>query len=319
MKIYNKAVLSILGSVLIVGTGSAQNWTINGLPQSTQLTSSATEAAVAIDPATGVATVKTAGAGPSVSISANPTSVLTNATTSITWNASGFGGNLNCTRTSSPSGLTGWSSTSNTATGSTSVTMPATAQTVTISLSCTGDNGSANSFTSVSVTQPGTGGVDCTQRRPGYNGSPRQEVRRSYFSIFNAGFPGPINARWEGQPSGVADGAVIALEFVAPTSPAQGYMDIVDSPDRGGFGRVTAGFSDCPGEISTFVPGSTTVLNPCWGGELKTLSRWTLDPGDVNRCVLIPGKTYFLNITMVERCLSSGGAPANCGLRMEVR
>jgi hypothetical protein len=321
MKTYNKFMLALLGATLVVGTGSAQNWTVNGTPQSTQLTTSANEAAVAIDPATGAATVKTAGAGPSVAISANPSSVNVNAATTISWTASGFGNNLNCTRTSSPA-LTGWANTSTSATGSVSVTMPATVQTVTLTLSCTGDNGAVSNFTNVAVTDPGTA-VNCSQRPPSYNGSPRTLVSRPFFDAWDLPFPGGIGQGTAFLSSGplVSHGTVLALQFVAPTLdlvPFDGYLSAVYSPEGGGRGSIAAGFSECPGEINNNTQG-------CEGSSGKTLSNWTLKttPPDSTYCRLVPGRTYYFNLTVTNAGCVSGPAPgtpgANCAYRLETK
>lgn len=310
MKIYTKFILSILGSALMVGTGSAQSWTVNGTTQATQLTTSANEAALAIDPLTGIASVKTAGAGPSISISANPATVNVGAATSVSWTASGFGNNLACTRTSNAS-LGGWSGPFNLASGSASVTMPASPQTVTITLSCTGDNGSASNFTSVVVSQPNTGA--CATRPPGVFGSPRQVVSQTFFSAWNRDFPGQFNTAFGLGIAGIGEGTVIAYSFVAPTSNfIEGYLLAVYSPDGGGRGSLAAGFSECPGEINN--------LTPTCGGSLgKIRSEWTTN-GRAGACNLIPGRTYYYNLSVENLCLfgPDPGTPGGvCSFRLE--
>ena len=331
MKTHNKIILSMLGSAFLAGTVSAQNWTVNGTTNPLPLTTSSDLSAVAIDPLTGVASVRTAApAGtPAVSITAAPGSVVVNGTTTVTWSATGFtdGAGIavtpTCTRTSSPA-LSGWSGTSVVPIPiPVSVTMPGTQQTVTLTLSCTASNGTASNFTNVVVTQPGAG-VDCSFRPPGYNSgttgvtSPRTLVIRSFFSLYNASFPGPPGQRWDGQPSGVSDGIVLAFEFVAPAAPLNGYLELVSSTDRGGFGVPTTGFSECPGYIVQRLQGSPTALDPCWGGDTKPTAYWTLNPTTPS-CLLTPGKTYYFNITLADRCLNSNNQPANCGLRMYTR
>ena len=297
MKTYNKLMLALLGSTLVVGTGSAQTWTVNGNTQSTPLTTNANEAAVAIDPLSGIASVRTPGAGPSVSISANPTSVNVGVNTSISWTASGFGNNLNCTRSSSPA-LSGWSGPSSGATGSVSVTMPATAQTVTITLSCSGDSGSAANSTNVNVIQSGSS-VDCSQRPPSYNGTPRTLVNRSYFEAWDLPFPGAIGqGAFNGGGTGILHGTVSAFQFVAPSSatvPFDGYLISVYSPEHGGRGTIVAGFSECPGEINNQTPN-------CAGDISKPRSDWTVRvPPTANFCAFVPGRTYYYNINIVKQ------------------
>ena len=72
MKTCLKFILPIAATALMVFSASAQNWTVNGATQQRPLTPSASESAVAVDPANGIVSVKTDGIGPSISISANP-------------------------------------------------------------------------------------------------------------------------------------------------------------------------------------------------------------------------------------------------------
>ena len=315
----------MVGFAFVAGTGSAQTYTVNGVTQPSPLIESATLSAVSVDPFTGNVAIRTAApAGtPVVSISAAPASVSVNGTTTVSWSTSGFTGALNCTRTSSPA-LSGWTGTSTLASGSVAVTMPSAAQTVTLTLSCTGGNGTASNSTNVAVTQPG--GVDCSTRPPGYNSngtiagtSPRSLVVRPFLQLFNEAFPGTSGSRWQGDPNGVADGAVLAFEFVAAnTLRPNGRFEAVDNPDRGGFGQVTTAISECPGHIAQRSQSAPAELSACWGGFLKTSAYWSFIPGN-NDCLLIPGKTYYYNITMSERCLNANNQPSNCGLRVYTR
>ncbi len=312
MKTYNKFILALLCSTLVVGTGSAQNWTVNGTTQTTQLTTSANESAVAIDPLTGVATVKTAGAGPSVAISASPNSVNVNGASTISWTASGFGNNLNCTRTSSPAGLSGWSGSSTNATGSVSVTMPATAQSVSLTLSCTGDNGNVSNFTTVAV---GTA-VDCTQRPPGVSGAPgvpassRILVNRQFSSIWGTDFPGTFGPAVT---SNITDGTVVAYAFMAPfNNTIEGYFQTVPTPTGSGLGTAATSLSECPGDISNAVP----TCEPSFG---KTRNEWTTN-GRLDACNLIPGRQYYYNLSILGSCTFAGGAPgATCAMVIEAK
>ena len=307
MKTYNKFILALLGSTLVVSTGTAQTWTVNGNPQSTPLTASANEAAVAIDPITGIASVRTPGAGPSLTISANPSALAVNASTTVSWNAAGFGGNLNCTRSSTPT-LSGWTGSISTASGSVSVTMPSTAQTVTLTLNCTGDNGTAGNSTNVTVASAG----QCGLRPPSLFGSPRNLINQTFSSVWNSSFPGPFNAAYGAGVPGINEGTVIAYSFVAPTGNAvEGYLLAVYSPDSGGRGSLAAGFSECPGEINNLTP-------TCSGSAGKIRSEWT-STGRAGACNLIPGRTYYYNLS-VESCVSGPepGTPGGiCSFRLE--
>ena len=312
MKTYNKFILALLGTTLVVGTGAAQTWTVNGSPQSTPLTTSANEAAVAIDPVSGIASVRTPGAGPSVLISANPTSVNVSVNTSISWTASGFGNNLNCTRTSSPSGLNNWSGSFPNATGSVFVTMPATAQTVTLTLSCTGDNGTASNFITVAVN-PNNG--TCSNRPPNVFGSPRAVVRKTFSSIWNTDFPGVFGSAFGVNAPPIADGTVVAYSFVAPfNNVIEGYLQLAFSPDGGGRGTLAAGFSECEGEINNLQP-------TCEAGTFKLRNEWTTT-GRAGACSLIPGRTYYYNMSTEGPCVfgPDPGTPGGlCSFRLNSR
>ena len=300
MKTYNRIILSILGCAL-VAVGSA----VNGAPQNI-------ESAVSIDPFTGFVEVKIFPA-PSVAISANPTSVSVNLATSVSWTASNFGGNLNCTRTSTPT-LSGWNGAFTGASGTVSVTMPASAQTVTLTLSCTGDNGSAGNSTNVTVT-PST--ADCSTRPPSYNGSPRFLVSRSFFEAWKLDFPGSVGqGAFNGGTMGIQHGTVSAFQFIAPSAsavPFDGYLQMVYNPDRGGRGTIVAGFSECPGVINSLVPN-------CEASVSKPRSDWTVKiPPTTSLCALVPGRTYYYNISVSNTgcTFSSGATGAECGYRLE--
>ncbi len=311
MKTYNKLILSMLGSAFVVGAVSAQNWTLNGVTQPQQLTTSSNESAVAIDPLTGVASVKTAGVGPSVAISANPSSLDINSATTVSWTASNFGNNLNCTRTSSPT-LSGWNGPSTLASGSVSVTMPSSPQTVSLTLNCSGDNGSNTNFTNVLVLQPGSG-VNCSQRPPAVLGVPRVLINKSFFSIWGVDFPGLIGPAYGLGEPGISDGTVLAFEFMAPSDIpySGGWLQAVYSPDSFGRGTIIGGFSECPGEISNSVAG-------CESSAGKVRNEWTTN-GRANSCKLTPGRKYYYNLSFGP-CVTgpSPGTPGGtCSFRLE--
>ena len=319
MKTHNKIILSMLGSAFLAGTVSAQNWTVNGTTQPLPLTTSSEQSAVAIDPLTGVASVRTAApAGtPAVSISAVPTSVNVNGATTVAWSTSGFTGAINCTRTSSPvlSGASGWSGSSSVASGSVSVTMPSTQQTVTLTLSCTASNGTASNFTNVVVTSDNT--VNCLARPPGVSGAPgvpassRILVNRPFTSIWGTDFPGSFGPTII---TSITDGTVIAYAFVAPfNNTIEGYFQTVPTPQASGLGTAATSISECPGDISNAVP----TCEPSFG---KTRNEWTTN-GRLGACNLIPGRQYYYNLSILGSCTFVGiGTPgATCAFGIEAK
>ena len=313
MKAHNKIILSMLGSACLAGSVSAQNWMINGTTQPLPLTTSSSESAVAIDPLTGVASVKLAApAGtPVVSISAAPASVSVNGATTVTWSTSGFtdgAGNAvtpTCIRTG------GWTGSSS-ASGSLLVTMPSSPQTVTLTLSCTAGNGTASSSANVSVSGSG---VNCSNRPPNVFGSPRTVVRKTFFSIWNTDFPGVFGSSFGVAAPPIADGTVVAYSFVAPSNNViEGYLQLAFSPDGGGRGNLAGGFSECEGEINNVQP-------TCEAGTFKFRNEWTTT-GRSGACSLIPGRTYYYNMSTEGSCVfgPDPGAPGGaCSFRLNSR
>lgn len=299
MKSYNTLIFLTLACALLL-----QGTVVNGAPPPN------IESAVSIDPQTGFVAVKIFP-DPSVAIGANPTSAPVNVTISVSWAVAHFGANLICTRTSTPT-LSGWSGTSNLASGSASVTMPATPQTVTLTLSCTGENGNAGNSTNVNVSPSST---NCSTRPPSYNGSPRVLVNRTFFELWNRPFPGAVG---EGPTFGlgIQHGTVSAYEFIAPLAsvvPFDGYFNVIFRPNLGGIGTIVAGFSECPGEINDLTPN-------CEGSAGKPRSDWTVrTPPTAFYCPLVPGRTYYYNISVSNAgCIfASGATGAECGFALQ--
>lgn len=268
--------------------------------------------AVSIDPRTGTISINatSSASGPSVTLSASPSSVVANGTTTVSWVATDFGNNLSCIRSSNPA-LSSWSGSSSLASGSTSITMPATSQSVTLTLSCSGANGSNSNFTNVTVG----GAVDCSSRPPGVLGSPRKVVNQTFTSIWNTDFPGIFGSAYGSQVPGISDGSVLAFSFVAPlNNVVEGYLQAVYSPESGGRGSLASAFSECPGVIDN----STPTCEPSFG---KVRNEWTTT-GRANACNLIPGRTYYFNLSIQNECVfgpDPGQAGGICSFRLESR
>jgi hypothetical protein len=148
MKTQMKLWLAMAGSV-IVGTGSAQTWTVNGTPQTTQLTQDAAQSAVAINPESGQVDLLTGGAvqTPTLTITA-PTSVSVNQNFTVTYTAVNFTP-VTCTASSTPS-LNGWNGV--VSNGTASVTAPGATGQVSLNLFCTRSGGSNVTANNVIVT-----------------------------------------------------------------------------------------------------------------------------------------------------------------------
>ncbi len=282
-------------------------WSVNGSVQPTQLTTSVVESAVVVDPLSAGAGIKVTGPRPSVALVATNT-VPGSTSAVVSWSASNFTGNLNCNRTSSFP-VSGWSGPSSLASGSVSVLMPSTPQTVTLTLNCDAENGSAANSTSVIVTPPDP----CASRPPAVFGSPRTLVARSFSSIWNTNFPGLFNTAYGAGVPGIAGGTVIAYSFVAPfNNTIEGYLLASYSPESGGRGSLAAGFSECPGEINALTP-------TCDAGLGKIRNEWTT-AGRAGACNLVPGRTYYYNLSIENSCVfgPDPGTPGGvCSFRLE--
>ena len=302
----HKLLLALIGT-LIVGTGSAQTWTVNGTTQGTALTSSSTESAVAIDPVSGTVALQTAGVvtTPTVNVGAPGSSGL-GQNFSVTWSTNGFTGTVSCTASASTS-VAGWSGTLTSS--PVQVTAPSSAQSLTLTLQCTGSNGTASGSAVVAIS-------DSTCRPPGYTRDatspfvPYQLQPTTFATLMANGFPG-FNSFNLGSLGG---GQVIAAEFVAPASTASdGYFEITSLAS--GPGTPITSLSTCPGDIDYRLNG-TPATRGCMRVGNENGPAWTISQGQslsVIRCILTPGTRYYLNIAF-ESC--DGGT---CNFRIASR
>ena len=300
----HKLFLALIGT-LIVGTGSAQTWTLDGVSQSSQLSISSTESAVAIDPVSGAVALKTGNITiPTVSISASsPVTVGQNI--SVTWSTQGFTGGVSCNASASTS-VAGWNGA--VSSSPVQVTAPSTAQTLMLTLQCTGGNGNATNSTNVTVN-PSTGG--CPQ--PGYL---RDEVatfmpyqlRLGTFSstdAFRNPFPA-IGAFAGGTTSTVSAGEVVAWEFVAPAPPGSDGAFVITTLASGP-GTPISSISTCPGVIDYRLrTGPGNFNTGCMQVGNESGPSWTINGAFQNspsRCHLTPGTRYYFNFAF-ETCVT---------------
>jgi hypothetical protein len=295
MKI-QKCLLVVVGAV-IVGTGSAQTWTLNGTTQGQNLISSSSESAVAINPIDGVVAVKTASGGPVLTVNVNTTSTATvNQVISVNWSNSGFTGTVTCTASSVPT-VSGWNGV--VSSSPVQVTMPANAGNVSLSLSCTGTNGTQSSGTNVTVS----GGGTCPPF-PSYNNVQYNVQTISFSSAFATSFPG-YNFQYASA-FGTAQGQ--AIEFIAPTvTDADGLFQMALTTGGGGSGVPITSISKCAGQWGDSLNNVGGNGRTCFKLSGEDGPEWTVQnnlPFSSTRCLLVPGERYYINIAF-DNCTGS--------------
>ena len=284
---------------LMVGTGSAQNWNLDGALQTRALTNSNTETAVAIDPATGATFLRQAPTttNPTVSVTA-PAGANTNAVVSVSWSSDNFGGTTTCTPSTS-SGATGWSG-AQAGSGSLNVTMPGSVGSVTLNMSCTGPNGTANGSGTISVTSPGTGNCGTSPNTPNYFGTPITGSTSAFASTNFGAFPGfgPGGLGGITVSNSLSAMQFLALDFIAPATAVADGAFAMALTTSGGSGQAVLSIAPCPGVFSSSLNTAGSPGRTCQGGLGKSSVDWTINNTQGNspfRCLLVPGRNYYLN------------------------
>jgi hypothetical protein len=328
MKMQNKLWLALVGT-LIVGTGSAQSWTVDANPQASQLTTDADKSAVSVDPATGRVDLVTSSQPPvTLSIQA-PGSVNANAQFTVSYTATNFQA-VTCTASSTPS-IPGWNGTLS---GTSSQATAPGSGSVTLSLFCTRSGGANVVAPNVTVNVnpptncPGTPNLGGTLAAPvqTVRGQAVISVPRTFADIFGSSFPGETGTIF-------GQGTSVSLNFnetwaIAFTMPANltkdGFFKLSESPAGGATGVPYISISPCAGELR-----NNTTLFPWFGsagsnqrscaespGNISADANWTdLDNNLIvssQRCQLTPGQTYYLNIGL--GCPIGSNA---CGFRLQ--
>jgi hypothetical protein len=306
MKLTTKTILALLACTAVVGTGSAQNWRLNNVQQSTTLTTNANVSAVAIDPITGQADVNTGNVQPtgSVALTVPGGTVLINTAFNVSWAASNLGSIVTCTPGAAPAGVTGWpTAVQSGTTGSFSVT-GTTIGTKTFTISCTGTSTVSDSK-SVSIVD---GGGPC----PSANifGQPMTAaLETTWAGFFNRAFPGSSG---DSGPATLNDKQYISASFQVPTggfTPDRLLLGTT-SPTVPGIEKATLAISECPGVIS-----NVGAAVGCTGGEFSGGIELTTPgnnfPLSAGRCSLVRGRQYYLNIGQ-SACRDTQGQSSTC-------
>jgi hypothetical protein len=282
----------VIALSIVVGTGSAQNWRVDNVQQTNPLIDSNTQSAVAIDPVTGQAFVRTQApaAGPSVSVT-GPSAGAPSATVTVSWSAASFTGNVSCDATTG-SGATGWSATGLGSSGSRQVTLPASQGSITLGMTCTGQNGSASGSLTINVSSNNCTGANA----PNYQGLGIQGSTAAFNSFawpsVGQNFPGFTSGGTNGEQFFSIQSNFVALSFVMPsnTPPAGRFQST--QVLNGAFGDPIVSLTECPGVFN-----DASLL--CYGPPQTTSKSgldWKVQGAPDARCELIPGRTYHLNI-----------------------
>jgi hypothetical protein len=303
MKTQMKLWLAMAGS-LIVGTGSAQTWTVNGTTQSAQLTQDAGQSAVAINPESGQVDLVTGGVAPTLTITA-PGSVSVNQSFTVSYSATNFTP-ATCTASSTPS-LNGWNGV--VSGGTASVTAPGATGQVSLNLFCTRSGGSNVTATAVIVTVNNPLNCPGTPNIGGTATAPVTVVRGNQVFVSVVNFSDLfLGNAFPGGPSGTTTplaslpfNEVRALQFEMPNNlSSDGLFSLSESSGGGGTGQPVLAISQCPGEARNLAPSPRS----CGDGPTSqtAVASWTdLDNGfqfSNRRCQLTPGQTYYLNIAL---------------------
>ncbi len=279
----------VIALSIVVGTGSAQNWRVDNVQQTNPLIDSNTSSAVAIDPVTGQAFVRTQApvAGPSVSVT-GPSSGALSAIVTVNWSAASFTGTVSCDATTSSS-ATGWTATGLGASGSRQVTLPANAGSISLSMTCTGQNGSATGSLPINVT--GACGTGSNYQGLGISGT---TISFNSLAWPSAGqnFPGFTSGGSNGEQFFDISTNYIALSFVMPanTVPDGGFQST--QVLNGATGDPNLSITECPG---VFNNSSGLCYGPAQTSSKSGID-WKVQGAVGLRCELIPGRTYYLNI-----------------------
>ncbi len=297
MKRITKQITALLGLAVIVGTGSAQTWSVNGVQQTSTLSSDPAVSAAAIDPITGQLAVLTAGAilTPTVTVTAPTTNTPINTAFSVSWTTSNFSGTVTCVPQSAPSGVINWPAGQNNGASGTINNVQATADgNYLLQISCTGSSGGgATGSATVPVNSSCPSPVFDMLPAPAgsTNPTPLAGGQMAWSSFFGRAFPG---LQGDQGVANLSAGEYIAVSFQGPTGGFASADRSLQGAINGGGGqtKATVAISECPGVVRT-VPKCTSFEGD---PSIGFTSQGANFPLSFTRCVIIPGRAYFLNI-----------------------
>ncbi len=281
---------SIIGLLsLIAVPACAQNLILDSVP-AIQLSTSSTQSAVQIDPATGNVTVRSqvgnltscTGSAPSPPVintfQPNVSSVTPNSPFSLSWTST------NATSCSPSLGTTTWGGLGTLPTNGTQpLTAPASTGNITFRLTCTNGTSSVSRDTTIEVSSGGGGG-NCTPPVPTIN-------EATWSGIFN-GQPFPLN-----NPTtiNISSGAIEAISFVASGSIQPfGFF----TSQGAALGNVRASISTVRGCFTAASLGSNCLQD----FQNQVGLSWQAGGSSAVACVLNVGTTYYLNLQGDAAC-----------------
>jgi hypothetical protein len=294
MKRITKQITALLGLAVIVGTGSAQTWTVNGAQQNSTLSSDPAVSAAAIDPITGqlavVTSACTSGCNQTVTVTGPSSNTPSNTNFTVSWTATGFTGAVTCVPQTAPSGIINWPAgqSFSGATGSVNNVQATADGNYTLQVTCNGVPGSSGNIV-INGACPSPVFDMLPAPAGSTNPTPLAGGQTAWSAFFGRAFPGLQGDQ------GVAN--LSAGEYIAVSFQSSGFTNadrVFSGVINGGGGqtKATIAISECPGVVRTNPKCTSFEGDPSIG----ITSQGANFPLSFTRCVIIPGRPYFLNI-----------------------
>lgn len=306
--------LSALALFLALGAQSAGAQNLQLDQFTTALSSVPNQASLTINPSTGNVAITTAQGNynactfpvqsGSVSFTSIPTSAQVSTQISISWATVNPVGTNPCTPTQG--GTTDWvSQGAAPGTSTRTVTLPATAGSVTFGMQCNTQVGLQSAQATVTVTAAGGGG-GCTGGSPP-DVMPTVSFPATWGDVFsNQPFPNPIgNARKITVPLNQS----IALRFNPSGSITQGSIETAESPGDPG-APIRVSISKCAGEFKDYLADGRLCLFR-GNNNQANLIFFNSSVSNPDWCSLETGSQYYVNLThRVPRFPTNTSLPA---------
>lgn len=294
-------------ALLTSSLASAQTLTIDSI--NTPLSTVQNQASVTIDPATGNVLVRSASGqvcsvapAPTASVS-GPSSGQVNAQIAVNWTSTNTSGSMPCTPTSSPTNNT-WNTGASAASGTRLVTLPASAGTQTLSMTCSGTTSPAATST-LSVSVSAIPDTSCA-------GTPTDNLTIStnpsnWEALYpGSTFPNPYgNVRAVNIPQGMT--AAIAFNSGSGSPFNTGSLETAEQSGQSA-GPLRMSLSRCPGDYRPELRIGKICLSP--GDHVQqSLYYFIGSTTGPSYCTLTPNTTYYINLT--HRIPAGGGNQAS--------
>lgn len=283
-------------ALLSCSVASAQTLLIDSIQ--TNLLNIQNQASVTIDPLSGNVVVRSATGSactvtpaPTVSVT-GPSSGQVNSQVSVSWTSTNTSGATPCTPSSNPINNT-WNTGASAPNGNRTVTLPASAGTQTLTMTCSGSTSPAGSSTlSINVTS--------TVLPPECTGTPTDGLiisanPGSWTTVFpGSTFPNPYgNAKAVIIPQGMS--AAIAFNSGSGTVSPIGAIETAEQSGQPA-GPLRISFSKCPGDFRPQLRVGQLCATTGGSNQASMVFRVGSIVGS-GYCTLTPNTNYYFNIT----------------------